>query len=97
MCDGSFGGKADVASKVRPGSKAVAVELVCVAIFEGGSCCCEELGACGLRMDLSLYGNAGMVQDTPGYIMTARGFSSRRRLRWCSLEFRTSVSPRTEP
>lgn len=46
MCDGSFGGKADVASRVRPGSKAVEVELVCVVIFESTSCCCEELGAC---------------------------------------------------
>lgn len=67
MCDGSFGGKEDVASRVRPGSNAVDVELVCVAIFEGDWLrCCEEAGSRALlgrnpAAWVSLYGNAGVI------------------------------------
>lgn len=46
MCDESLGGNEDVASRVRPGSRAVDVEVVCVAIVEGGRLCrCEKLGS----------------------------------------------------
>lgn len=46
MCEGSFCGNEDVASRVRPGSKAVDVELECTAMFDVMLCSWKEIGYC---------------------------------------------------
>lgn len=46
MREGSFGGNDDVASRVRPGSKAVDVELECTVMSDGLLCCWKEIGYC---------------------------------------------------